>query len=81
MKSKNHEKIDQAVTDLLELLHKRIKDGSATAAEQANFIKLLSESGYSWHAASEDAPAKSNLPSFEDEEGDVHIPFPSSKAL
>lgn len=79
MAHKHHDIIDSTITILLEKLKKKIEDGSATAAEQANFIKLIQESGYAWHAASDGASTtkKPNLPSFADED---EGPIPFSKA-
>jgi hypothetical protein len=79
MAHKHHDIIDSTITSLLASLKKKIEDGSATAADTANFIKLVQESGYAWHAAQGDAstPNKPDLPSFEDED---EGPIPFSKA-
>lgn len=81
MARKHSSIIDETVKLLLEKLKDKIANGTATAAEQANFIKLVQESGYAWHddVAADDGKPKAELPSFDDDEDDQPIPFKQAR--
>lgn len=72
-------KADLAKGLALDLYEAKIADKSISASEMAVYLKLLSQLGLEGVLPVTSPTTKSNLPSFEDEEGDP-IPFPSSKA-
>ncbi len=64
----------------LSLYEGKIADKSISASEMGAYMKILQTMGLEAPAMNTFTPSlpKSNLPSFEDEEGDHNIPFPSS---
>jgi hypothetical protein len=71
----------EGVPNLLSLLEKRIAEGTITASEQLNYIRLLKESGHIWYnpGVPTKKPITDGVPF--DEEGEDHspLPFPVSK--
>jgi hypothetical protein len=75
------EQFDEDTSDLLALLRKKIKDGTISASEQLNYIRLQKESGHIWFRGAGVKPAKpltEGVPFDGDDQNDV-IPFPISK--
>ncbi len=74
------DRFDEGTALLLGLLEAKIKDGTITASEQLNYIRLLKESGHMWFKGIK-TPRKiitKDIPV--DEEPDTgHIPFPIQK--